>query len=160
MVINTNFTSTQRRASQNLLTGIGDAYPLKVLPTTIELPFPASAGETIDFGRIPSNARLCGVSTYTFQTVSGVGPSTLNIGLVGINNSIPLDDDAINSGIDLTADSTGRVIANVEDISKRAWEFMGLSADPGGAFMVVGTIVGNATTIQDTLYLEIYYTLD
>lgn len=156
----TTYKAIQLRDSQDLAAGLGDSYTVKLLHTTIDLEAPAQIGQTIDFGRIPTNARI-GRSGIIYDDLSTAGTSKLVIGLVGINNSIAIDDDCLHDNLILNSRSALLIPLDDLDVGLKAWEFMdGLTEDPGGEFMVIGTIKDLATDTTGEMTVYILYTID
>lgn len=153
--------ATQRRDVNNLVVGNGLAYTVKSLESVIELAASAS-GTSINFGRIPSNARILGFSRVSADDLATSGSPTLDIGLAPVNGNITADPDALNDGLAVSsALSNTAVIKDKANIGKKAWEFVsGVTADPGGAFEITGTIKDAATTATGTIALEVLYTID
>lgn len=154
-------TATQLRGTQNKVVGIGESYTVKSLASTIELTA-ASASDTIDFGRIPSNARILLSSRHYNDDCATTGAPTLDYGLFNVDGNITDDDDALNNGIDLAnAVSDQLVLSDIADCGKRAWELVsGQTSDPGGEFIVKGTIKDAATNQTGTVTLDLYYVVD
>lgn len=153
--------ATQRRAADDLVVGsAGYAYSIKNLTATYNQAA-ASANDTITFGRIPSNARILANSEYANDDLASAGAPTLDIGLFAVKNNITSDDDALNDGIDLANAGSGKVVKDHANYGKRAWEFVnGQTSDPGGEFIVRGTIKDAATNVTGDVTLEINYVVD
>jgi len=118
-----------------------------------------SATSTIDFGDIPSNARILGTSTYWVDDLASAGSPTLDFGLFG--DSITDDDDALNDGIAASAAGTGRLVKDFADIGKEAWEYVnGQTADPKSILTVKATIKDAAINTAGNIGIEIFYTID
>ena len=156
-------TATQRRATTDVPVSHGGSGVVLCLPATVELAASAS-GDTVDFGKIPSNARILVSSRLYNDDLATSGSPTLDIGLksyTGSGNSITASPDAIGNGFALSsAGSDVVIVSDVANIGKRAWELAGLSTDPGGSFELYGTVKGAATTATGTVSLEMHYTLD
>lgn len=156
-----NYKATQRRPANNLVGGKGEANGIKTLIATIEAAALAS-GSTIEFGRIPSNARILGRSTVYFDDLATSGSPTLDLGLAAVNSNITTDDDCFNDGINVyTAASNASVIKDVANVGKQAWEFVnGQTSDPKGELIVQGVIRDAALTATATISLELLYVID
>lgn len=154
-------TATQARGTANKVVSIGDAYSVKNLTSYVELTA-ASANDTIDFGRIPSNARILGISRVYNDDCATTGAPTLDIGLFNVDGNITDDDDALNNGIDLAnAGSDLLAVSDIAFIGLPAWDLVsGQASDPGGEFIVKGTIKDAATNQTGTVVLELYYVVD
>lgn len=154
-------TATERRAKQGLVAGKGDAANVKSLVSTVELPA-SSAGDTIDFGDIPADARIMGVSTVSWDDLhGGTTAPTLDIGLVAVDGNVTDDPDALNDGLDVTTAGSSSVVKDIADYGKAAWEFVAnQDKDPGGALTVQGVIADAATDTAGTVTLELLYVMD
>jgi hypothetical protein len=160
----TDYTATRRGAGINeAVGGSGISLGIKPLISTHELVASAS-GTTVDFGKIPSNARILDESRVYWDDLATSGTATLDIGLKShLNNSVTADPDALSNGHDVHsgADATdGAALAalNAATVGKAAWEFIsGLTEDPGGELEVYGTIKDAATTATGTVTLKLYY---
>ena len=157
-------TATQRRSSTDAVTGNGIANTEKVLVSTIELAASAS-GDTIDFGKIPSNARILPSSTIYWDDLATSGTATLDLGLksyTNSGNSVTADPDAIGNGFDVhTSASNGSALSDHANAGLPAWDLInGESSDPGGSFEVYGTVKDAATTATGTVTLELHYIVD
>ena len=152
--------ATQRRSANNLAVGIGESYSVKALTATFSLAA-ASAADTITFGRIPAGARIMGASAYANDDLATAGAPTLDIGLFAVNGNITSDDDALNDGIDLANAGSGKVVKDHANYGKKAWEFVnGQTTDPGGEFIVRGTVKDAATNQTGDVTIEIMYVVD
>lgn len=163
MTVTTN-TATQRRTNTDVVPGNGHAYKTCSLISTVEIAASESAS-TIDFGDIPSRARISGASRIYWDDLATSGSPTLDLGLFAVNNNITSDDDALNDGLALSAVSTtdvgSRVVKIIENIGLPAWDFVnGQTSDPGGNLKVKGTIKDAPTHTTGTVTLELIYTLD
>lgn len=158
-------TATTRKANTDTVIGKGEAG--KVIShgiRTYELLAAASAS-TIDFGNIPSNARIAGCSRLYWDDLATSGSPTLDIGLFAVDANITDDDDAINDGLALSAVSTAMagniVVKDIANFGKQAWEFVnGQTTDPKGVLKIKGTTKDASTTATGTVTLDLYYTID
>ena len=152
--------ATQRRGSDDLVVGQGLSYTPKVLTSTRSLAA-ASAADTITFGRIPSNARILGLSEYANDDLATAGAPTLDIGLFAVNSNITDDDDALNDGIALSSAGSGKMVKDHANYGKKAWELVnGQTSDTGGEFIVRGTVKDAATDTTGDVTIELLYVLD
>lgn len=140
--------------------GKGEGGNVKTIIRTVETNSDDSATSTIDFGEIPSNARILGTSNISWDDLASSGAPTLDLGLFG--DQITDDDDALNDGLDLaTATSGAVVIKDIANYGKFAWEHVsGQTEDPKGDLTVKGTIKDAAINAAGTVTLELFYTLD
>lgn len=129
---------------------------------TIELAA-VSANEVIELAKIPSNARICGQSTVYFDDLASSGSPTLDLGFAPVRTGdITADADALNDGIDVaTAAGSSRVIKDIANYGKRAWEFVnGQSVDPKCDLILTASILDAATNQTGTITLELFYVYD
>lgn len=153
--------ATERRNTLGAVVGNGLAYTPKVLLSTIALPASAS-GTIIDFGNVPSNARIMGISQIMADDLATSGSPTLDLGFQAVNSNITTDPDALNDGLTISsALSPATVVKGIENRGKRAWEYVsGQSTDPGGQLTVIGTIKDAATNAAGDVTLELLYYVD
>lgn len=157
--------ATQRRPQTGTVIGKGDANNVKVLVTaTIEVAGTEAVNSTINFGRIPSNARILAASRVYYDDLStGAGAPTLDIGLASVNSNITSDADALSNGHTLTtANTLGRpALSDAANAGLPAWDLVnGVTSDPGGQFDVYGTIVDTVIDTSGTITLELLGYLD
>ena len=159
----TEFTATERRSSLLNATSHGGAYGKKNLTSTIELAAQATFPHTIEFGRIPSNARLLGSSMLYWDDLA-TATTTFDLGLGNVDgNLVNADDpDALSAGNDVTSASTGTVaITAFADYGNEAWDFVASeTVDPGGSLRVYGTVADALTTGTGTITLSLDYVVD
>lgn len=123
----------------------------------------ASANDRIFLAVVPSNARICGSSTVYWDDLASSGAPTLDLGFSPIRTAdFTADDDGLNDGLDVAAAAgSARVVKNIADYGKRAWEYVnGLTADPKCDMYLIGTIKDAATNQTGTVTLELFYTYD
>jgi len=161
----TVFTATERRSDLLLATSHGGAYTLKALVSTVEVTVATSTGDTINWGYIPSNARISGTSRLYWDDMATAGSPTMDLGLAAVNgNLVNADDpDALSNGHDMaTATPTGAgAVAPIENFGLEAWDLVASeTVDPGGVLKVLGTMVDAVTTQTGTATLELYYVVD
>jgi hypothetical protein len=155
-----NLTATRRGVKA--AGGKGEGPSMKVAVATVEVGSADSATSTYTMFRIPSNARILGPSTLYADDLASTGSPTIDIGLFSVDGNITSDDDAIRADIDVaTAAANTRVISDVANLGKQAWEFVsGQTSDPGGVFEVKLTLKDAAVNVGGTLTLELYYAID
>lgn len=131
------------------------------IDATVEVAADASAGSVYTMARIPSNARIHGPSIVYFDDLASTGSPTIDIGLKAVADNITTDDDALNDGIGVSAAAgSARVVKDIANIGKMAWEFAGASADPGGVVDVIVTIKDAATNTGGTISATLFYSVD
>lgn len=153
--------ATQRRAHSDTAYGIGEVGNIKCLAATIELAATTS-GDTIDFGRIPTSARIIGgISQVYNDDLATSGSPTLDLGLAAVDsNLVNADDpDAIGNGHSLSAASAGtKIMTEIASIGLPAWDLVASeSSDPGGMLKVTGTVKDAPTIATGTVSLELFY---
>lgn len=153
--------ATQRRSADDLAVGVGEAYSVKSLTATIELGA-SSANDTVTFGRIPSNARILAMSRVHTDDLATTGAPTLDIGLFPVDGNITADDDALIAGIDLATAATDLLaLGDHANSGLPAWDLVnGQATDPGGVFIVRGTVKDAATNQAGSLTLDLLYVVD
>jgi len=153
--------ATERRNTPDVVVGNGIAYTPKVLLSTVALAASAS-GTIIDFGNIPSNARIMGISQIMADDLATSGSPTLDLGLQAVNSNVTTDPDALNDGLAVSSALTPTsVVKGIENRGKRAWEYVsGQTTDPGGQLTVIGTVKDAATNAAGDVTLELLYYVD
>lgn len=133
-----------------------------VIDSTVEVAAAAAASTEYVMVRIPSNARIHGLSEIRFDDLASSGSPTLDIGLKAVSGNITTDDDALNDGIDCaTAAGSARVVKDIANYGKQAWEYVsGQSSDPLGFFDVIITIKDAATNTGGTVTMTLVYSVD
>lgn len=163
MTVTTN-TATVRRQATDAVPGNGLASTIKAHIATVEIAASSSAS-TIDFGNIPSNARIMGNSRIYWDDLATSGSPTLDIGLFAVNGNITDDDDALNDGLAISSVSTAsvgaQVVKDIANLGLPAWDYVnGQASDPGGLLKVKGTVKDAPTHTTGTVTLELYYIID
>lgn len=156
--------ATERRTSQGLASGRGDANTDTVLVSTIELAA-STSGDTVTFGYIPSGARLLGTSKLYWDDLATSGSPTIDLGLGAVDGNLANadDPDAIGNGfaVSATTNSGSSAVSAIADIGLPAWDLVASeAADPGGVLKVYGTVKDASTTATGTVTLELHYVVD
>lgn len=134
-----------------------------VLDSTVEVSAGATANTQYVFARIPSHARIHGLSRIAGDVLDATANTpTLDLGFKAVSSNITTDVDALNDGIDLSGSAFDvRLIKDHANSGKMAWEFVsGQSTDPGGFFDVIGTILDATAAAGGTLTLTLVYSVD
>lgn len=131
-----------------------------VQASTVEIAPAASVNSTYTMVRIPTAARISGLSRVSFDALASTGAPTLDIGLKPVGSAFVADVDALNDGITVNAAGNAPVIKDIANYGKRAWEHLGLTSDPGGFADVIVTILDAATNTGGTLTVSLLYTVD
>lgn len=139
-----------------------------VLDSTVEISASASDTSTYWLARIPTRARIHGLSQLQWDIIStGASAPTMDIGLYAVNANVTSDVDALNDGLDIedTATTqalrTANLIKDKANWGKRAWEFVAnVTEDPGG-YLDIKAVLDDAD-IDDggTVSLCLMYTVD
>ena len=145
-----------------------DSYKVKVeraatiVDSTVEVAAAAAANTEYVMVRIPSRARIHGLSRLAFDDLASTGSPTLDIGLKAVDANVTTDVDALNDGIDCaTAAGTANVVKDIANYGKFAWEYVsGVTADPGGFLDVIVTILDAATNTGGTVTMTLVYSVD
>jgi len=132
-----------------------------VAEATVEVAAAATAGTEYRFFRVPTSARIHGLSRVAFDDLASEGSPTLDIGLAPVNANFTKDDDALNDGINVfSAAGTSNVIKDIANNGKRVWELRALASDPGGFADVIVTIKDAATNTGGTVAMTLVYSID
>jgi hypothetical protein len=165
MAVTTNYGSrivTGLVATPTVLADAGEGGGrLKYWCDTVELAA-SDATSTIHLARIPSNARIAGISKLYFDDLASSGSPTLDIGVYPIRSAdFTADPDALNDGIDVaTAAGSAAVVKDIANYGKRLWEIAGLTADPKCDMDIKVAVLDAATNATGTVTLELFYAYD
>lgn len=146
-------------AATDPLPSRGIAGTVRGWSRTVEMAAAANANSTFDMGYIPSNAKIMSLSRLAFDDMASAGAPTLDIGLAAVDGNITTKLDALNDGLDCaTAASSASLLKDIANAGKAAWEFIpGLTADPGGTFIVRVSLQDAAANTGGTLTMEMLY---
>lgn len=133
-----------------------------IMEATVEVAAAASAGSVYTMFRVPSNARIHGLSEVAFDDLASVGVPTIDFGFAAVEGNITSDPDALNNGIDVaTAAGTAKLIADAANYGKQAWTFVnGQATDPGGFFDLTISLVDAAANTGGTITATLVYSID
>lgn len=151
-----------RRAAADAVPGKGDGPNLKVVTATKAIAS-ASATNTIKFQRLESGARLHGLSKVYWDDLASSGSPTLSIGLAPVNSNFTAVNNALNSGLDISAVGAAlgaNLISDHANFGKTLWELAGLASDPGGQMDVYVTVVAAPINLAGDLTIEVCFTID
>ena len=158
------FTATERRSLGLLSVSQGGADGVKSLCSTVEITTATTVGRTINFGHIPSGARILGLSKLYWDDLATSGSPTLDLGLAAVDGNLVNSDDpnALYDAGDVTSASTGTVFPTaIETVGLPAWDFVASeTVDPGGDLSVYGSMVDAPINKAGTVTLELYYVVD
>jgi len=137
---------------------------VKVWVETVEVGSADSATSTYEMARLPSNARILGASTISWDDRASTGSPTLDIGVFNLENAsnITNDADAINDGLDAaTATTRAAVVKDIANYGKRLWEFVnGQTTDPKCTLSVKVSLLDANVNVGGTVTVEIHYSTD
>lgn len=128
-----------------------------VMDSTVEVAAAATAATVYTFMRVPTDARIHGLSEVARDDLASTGAPTLDFGFAGVNSNFTTDDDALNDGIDAATAGSGKLIKDHANYGKRVWELLGLDEDPGGVADLIGTIKDAATNTGGTVTVTLVY---
>ncbi len=133
-----------------------------IIESTVEMTAAASSGSIYTMMRIPSSARISGLSQIAFDDLASTGSPTLDIGLKAVDGNITTDPDALNDGINCSAAAgTAKFVKDIANYGKEAWEYVsGVTADPGGFFDVIITLADADANSGGTITATCVFTLD
>jgi hypothetical protein len=133
-----------------------------VLEATVEVAAAAAAGTEYVFARIPANARISGLSMVYFDDLASSGAPTIDFGLKAVDSNVTTDDDALNDGVDVaTAAGSTRLVKNIADYGKRAWEYVsGQTTEPAGFLDVIVTTKDAACNTGGTVTMSLVYSVE
>lgn len=161
MTVTYTLKATVRRAADDVVIGKGDSGNLKVVAATKSVTS-RTQNDTMKMLRLPSNARISGLSHAAWDDIASSGSPTLDIGVGAVLGNITDDPDALNDGLDVaTAAGTAKVVKDHANYGKQLWEYVnGQTTDPGGELDIYVSFVDAATNATGDVTLEIAYTLD
>ena len=153
-------TATVRRNNTSAVLGNGEAGSAKIVTTTVEVAT-GTTGKFYKFARIPSDARISGLSTLYWDDLATSGSPDLDFGLASVDSNITSDPDALNNGLDASATGTSSLIADRANYGKRAWDYVsGQASDPGGELDIYMTTTTASINQAGTVTLDLVYSLD
>jgi hypothetical protein len=129
--------------------------------STREVTAAASAASVYVMHRIPSRARIHGISKVYFDDLASSGSPTIDFGIKAVAANVSTDNDALNDGVDVaTAAGSASWIKDIANYGKQAWEFSSATSDPGGLIDLTITILDAATNTGGTITSELVITTD
>jgi hypothetical protein len=156
-----NLTATRKGHKATI--GQGIASSVKCLQAHVSVGSADSATSTYAFGKIPSNARILGISRLHYDDLATSGSPTLDIGLFAVDGNVTSDADALNDGIDAGA-ANGASVSVIKDkanYGKYAWEHVAsTTTDPGGELEVKVSLLDADVNAGGDVFLELFYVID
>lgn len=160
MADDTQTATLRGRGTPGTLQVMSMGHPVAVT-ATVEVTAAASAGSVYTMFRVPSNMRILGQSTVYFDDLASTGAPTIDFGVKAVNSNITTDADALNDGVDVaTAAGSARMIKDIVNYGKRAWEFSSETSDPGGFIDITISILDAAANTGGTITAELFGTID
>src|SRR3972149_4256014 len=105
------------------------------------------------FGKLPSHAIISPRSTLHHGVLTGC--SDYDIGLEKEDGTV-VDADILLDGADIVLAGTKSLSPAIGNLDKRVWELLGLAADPGLTYNVVGICKAEPTAGADVA-IELYW---
>ena len=140
---------------------------VKVWVETVEVGNADSVSSTYHMARLPSNARILGMSKIYFDDLATVGSPTLDIGIYNTSSRTDITDDAdaLNDGIDCaTAAGSASLVKDISNYGKRLYEYVnGQTTDPKCDLDIKVKLLDadlSATPDGNTITVEIFYAYD
>ena len=147
------------RSSRDINELVPTRYGVNVFESTVEVSAAASDTSTYKMAKIPSNIRILGLSRIYTDDLASPGSPTVDVGLQG--TGITADPDAIGNGFAVSAGVVdARLITQIADIGKYAWEFAGESADTNEEYWIYFSIDDADTNTGGTMSLSLVYEYD
>lgn len=132
------------------------------MDSTVEVAAAASAGSVYTMFRVPTNARIHGLSRVSFDDLASTGAPTIDFGFAAVDGNITSDPDALNDGVDVaSAAGTANMVKDHANYGKQAWEFVnGQTSDPGGFLDLTISLVDAAANTGGTITATLFYSID
>lgn len=127
--------------------------------STYSVPASTPVGHEIVFCRIPTRARINGVSRLLNDAL---GTSvTMSIGLKAVGGNFTTSNTAIAAATAVATAGSFTIPGDHANAGKMVWELLGLASDPGGFADVIGVTAGATTTASArNVTLALVYTVD
>jgi len=130
---------------------------------TVETNADDSESSTYLLARLPSNARIMGLSTVSWDDLATGGSPTIDVGVFNQSgkSDITDDPDALTNGLDVTSAGSGALVSDKANYGIPLWDHVnGQTSDPVAVLDVKATLADAAITTAGTITVEILYTLD
>lgn len=130
---------------------------------TVETNADDSISSTYLLARLPSNARIMGLSKLYWDDLATGGAPTVDVGVFNLSgkSDITDDPDALSNGHDVTTAGSGGLITDIANNGLPLWDFVNAqTTDPATMLDVKATLADAAITTAGTITVEILYTLD
>ncbi len=131
---------------------------------TVEVTAADSETSTYLLARLPSNARIMGLSTFSWDDLSTDGTSTMDLGVFNMSGKTDITDDpdALSNGHAVTSASSALVIGDKANYGIQLWDHATGTTDPVATLEIKATLNDLALTAAGggTITIELLYTLD
>lgn len=130
---------------------------------TVETATEDSTGSTYLMARLPSNARISGLSRIAKDAQGAVTAAVLSVGVYNQPNRTEITNSttAFNSNIGTSTSTNIPLIGDPANYGKRLWEFTTATADPKVDLDVKIQLSGaNLSSGAGTMTVEIFYSTD
>lgn len=132
-----------------------------VVDSTYSVPASTTVGHEITFARIPTSARINGISRV-YNDALGASV-TLSLGFKAVNGNITSSTTALSTAFAVATANVIGVLPFTDhtNAGRMVWELLGLASDPGGFVDLCGYTAGATTTASaQDVTLSLYYTVD
>lgn len=129
---------------------------------TVETGAADSSASTYLMARLPSNARIAGISRFSKDAQGAVTATVLSIGVYNLpgRSDITNSTTALNSNIQTSVATATAIIADAANYGKPLWQFTTATEDPKCDLDVKIELFGNLSSGAGTMTTEIFYTVD
>lgn len=128
-----------------------------IVDTVVDIDDAAVENDVYLLARLPSAARVHGISELVVPELADSNTPTADIGVMSADGRFEADDDVLHEGLE---DETVRLIAAPADYGKTMWELSGLPSDPGGFIDITLTIKDDDVDEGGTCALVLAYSID
>ena len=128
---------------------------------TVETNADDSTGTTYHLASLPSNARILGASTISWDDL-GTTPGTLDIGVFNQSGKSDITDSvaALSNGHAIIAAGSAAIVGDIANYGIQLWDHATGTTDPVATLDVKATLVDFDINAAGTITVEILYTLD
>jgi hypothetical protein len=115
-----------------------------VLDSTISVPGSTGVGYEIVFARVPTSARINGISRLLHDALGA--SVTLSLGFKPVGGNFTVNGAALAALTAVATAGSFTVPGDHANAGRFVWEMLGLASDPGGFADVIGLTAGATTT--------------
>lgn len=124
----------------------------RALIGTVEVANGDSPTSTVNFGSLPSSARLRPSGKIFYDALTGV--TSFSLGDANYPNALVNAAD-----IHLAGSASALSAVDIASYTQPLWKVLGYAADPGGSISIIGTL-NQAATAAGTITLDLPWALD